>query len=146
MSNPPRIKSVTVKGLFNQFDHHIDFNQEERITILHGINGVGKTTLLRMISSLFNFRIYNFNEIPFTSFIIELSNGNQIRVEKKHLKARNALDIFINKERINFQNLDIESLIKRLPWISKIDDDVFYDRRTEEPLSLEEVMEQYCDR
>ena len=146
MSNPPRIKSVSVKGLFNQFDHHIDFNQEERITILHGINGVGKTTLLRMISSLFNFRIYNFNEIPFTSFIIELSNGNQIRVEKKHLKARNALDIFINKERINFQNLDIESLIKRLPWISKIDDDVFYDRRTEEPLSLEEVMEQYGDR
>ncbi len=146
MSNLPRIKSVTVKGLFNQFDHHIDFNQEERITILHGINGVGKTTLLRMINSLFNFRIYNFNEIPFTSFIIELSNGNHIRVEKKHHKTRNALDIFINKERINFQNLDIESLIKRLPWISKIDDDVFYDRRTEEPLSLEEVMEQYGDR
>jgi predicted ATP-binding protein involved in virulence len=146
MSNPPRIKSVTVKGLFNQFDHHIDFNQEERITILHGINGVGKTTLLRMINSLFNFRIYNFNEIPFTSFIIELSNGSQIRVEKKHLKIRNTLNIFINKEKINFQNLDIESLIKRLPWISKIDDDVFYDRRTEEPLSLEEVMEQYSDR
>ncbi|WP_432740717.1 AAA family ATPase [Methylobacter sp. G7] len=146
MSNPPRIKSVTVKGLFNQFNHHIDFNQEERITILHGINGVGKTTLLRMINSLFNFRIYSFNEIPFTSFEIELSNGNHIRVEKKQHKIRNILNIFINKEKINFQNLDIESLIKRLPWISKVDDDVFYDRRTEEPLSLEEVMEQYGDR
>jgi len=143
MSNPPRIKSVTVKGLFNQFDHHIDFNQEERITILHGINGVGKTTLLRMINSLFNFRIYSFNEIPFTSFIVELSNGNHIRVEKRHHKTRNALEIFINKERINFQNLDIESLIKRLSWITKIEDDVFYDREKDEPLSLEEVMEQY---
>ena len=76
MSNPPRIKSVTVKGLFNQFDHHIDFNQEERITILHGIDGVGKTTLLRMINSLFNFRIYSFNEIPFTSFIVESDVGH----------------------------------------------------------------------
>ncbi|MEY3761266.1 MAG: hypothetical protein RIR39_2757, partial [Pseudomonadota bacterium] len=146
MSNPPRIKSVTVKGLFNQFDHHIDFNQEERITILHGINGVGKTTLLRMINSLFNFRIYNFNEIPFTSFMIELSNDNQIRIEKKHHKNGNTLDILINKKKIDFHNLDIESLIKRLPWISKVDDDMFYDRRTEEPLSLEEVMEQYGDR
>jgi predicted ATP-binding protein involved in virulence len=146
MSNPPRIKSVTVKGLFNQFDHHIDFNQQEHITILHGINGVGKTTLLRMINSLFNFRIYNFNEIPFTSFMIELSNDNQIRIEKKHHKNGNTLDILINKKKIDFHNLDIESLIKRLPWISKVDDDMFYDRRTEEPLSLEEVMEQYGDR
>lgn len=143
MSNPPRIKSVTVKGLFNQFDHHIDFNQDERITILHGINGVGKTTLLRMINNLFNFRIYNFNEIPFTSFIIELSNGNHIRVEKKHQKNRNTLDIFLNKEKINFQNLDIGNLIKRLPWITKIEEDMFYDRQRDEPLSLEEVIERY---
>jgi predicted ATP-binding protein involved in virulence len=146
MSNPPRIKSVTVKGLFNQFDHHIDFNQQERITILHGINGVGKTTLLRMINSLFNFRIYSFNEIPFTSFVIELSNGNHIRVEKKHHKTRNAIDIFFNKEKINFQNLDIENLIKRLPWITKIEEDFFYDRQMDEPLSLEEVIGRYENR
>ena len=87
MSNPPRIKSITVKGLFNQYDHHIELNQEERITILHGINGVGKTTILQMIDSLFNARTYRFNpKIPFESFIIKLSDGTKIAINKKSNK------------------------------------------------------------
>lgn len=146
MDTTPRIKSVTVKGLFNQFDHHIDFNQEERITILHGINGVGKTTLLRMVNNLFNFRIYSFNEIPFSSFTVELSNNKLIRIEKKQHKKRNNIEVFINQERINVHSFDLDNLTRRFPWIIKLDDNIFYDRRTDEPLSLEEVMEQYGDR
>ncbi len=146
MSNPPRIKSLTVKGLFNQFDHHIDFNQEERITILHGINGVGKTILLRMINSLFNFRIYSFNEIPFISFVIELSNGDQIAIKRQHNNSGNIIYIYINNKKIKYTNFDIRDFINRFPWISKIEDDIFYDHRMEEPLSLEEVIERYENR
>lgn len=95
MSNPPRIKSITVKGLFNQYDHHIELNQEERITILHGINGVGKTTILREIHSLFNFYfdINNFHAIPLEVFIVKLSNGTEIEINKKSNKE---LDFIIN--------------------------------------------------
>ncbi len=146
MSNPPRIKSVTVKGLFNQFDHHIDFNQDERITILHGINGVGKTTLLRMINNLFNFRIYNFNEVPFTSFTIELSNGDQISIKRQHNKSGNVIYVYINNIKIKYTNFDISNFINRFPWISKIEDDNFFDHQMEEPLSLEEVRERYENR
>jgi predicted ATP-binding protein involved in virulence len=143
MSNPARIKSITVKRLFNQFDHHIDFNQEERITILHGINGVGKTTILRMINNLFNARIYNFNEIPFTIFTVELSNGNQIKVEKKQHKSKNIIKLSINKEDIDYQSFDIEQSIKRIPWIERVNENIFYDRREEEALSLDELIKRY---
>lgn len=143
MSNPARIKSITVKRLFNQFDHHIDFNQEERITILHGINGVGKTTILRMINNLFNARIYNFNEIPFTTFTVELSNGNQIKVAKKQHKSKNTIKLFFNKEDIDYQSFDIEQSIKRIPWIDRVNENIFYDRREEEALSLDELIKRY---
>ena len=43
------------------FDHEIPLNQESRITIVHGPNGVGKTVLLKMIDSLFN---YEFRHVP----------------------------------------------------------------------------------
>jgi predicted ATPase len=96
MSNPPRIKSITVKGLFNQFYHHIELNQEERITILHGINGVGKTTILRMIESLFNSRIYRLNpKIPFESFIVKLSDGTDIEIKRE---SNEKMDIIINEK------------------------------------------------
>lgn len=150
MKNPPRIKSITVKGLFNQFNHHIDFNQEERITILHGVNGVGKTTLLRMINNLFNSRIYSFNEIPFSSFEVELSSGNRIRVEKKIHKSRSVIELYVNKDKIDFQGLNIDNLIKKIPWIDQVkterpDTNVFYDRRSDEMLSLETLVERYSE-
>ncbi|MFZ2727583.1 MAG: AAA family ATPase [Methylococcaceae bacterium] len=146
MSNPARIKSITVKRLFNQFDHHIDFNQEERITILHGINGVGKTTILRMINNLFNARIYNFNEIPFTTFTVELSNGNQIKVEKKQYKNKNTIKLFFNKESIDYQIFDKKEFlefIKKLNWIKKINNGVFYDTKSEDVLSTEDLIVRY---
>jgi len=44
-----RIKRIEVVGLFGLYDHVIDLNLEDRVTILHGPNGVGKTVLLQMI-------------------------------------------------------------------------------------------------
>ncbi len=51
-----RIKQISVSKLFGIFDHIIPLNREERVTIIHGANGFGKTTLLRMINGLFNSR------------------------------------------------------------------------------------------
>ena len=44
-----RITNISVKGLFGMFDHEIPLNQESRITIVHGPNGVGKTILIHLI-------------------------------------------------------------------------------------------------
>lgn len=66
-----RITKISVKKLFGVFDHEIPLNQESRITILHGPNGVGKTVLLRMVDGLFERNYQIFNEVPFEEFCIE---------------------------------------------------------------------------
>jgi len=49
---PLRIFSIQAEGLFDLFDHQVDLESDDRVTILHGPNGVGKTMLLRMVNDL----------------------------------------------------------------------------------------------
>lgn len=147
MNNSPRIKSITVKGLFNQFDHHIELNQEERITILHGINGVGKTTIFRMIHALFNSRFYVFNEIPFVFFMIKMSNGYSVEIERKK-ETNNSIAIYLNKQKINYPYTDATNFIKNISdmtWIKRVGDNVFYDKKSEDMLSLDDLIKRYQD-
>ena len=37
-----RLQSVEVDGLFGIYDHRIDLDMNDRVTLLHGRNGVGK--------------------------------------------------------------------------------------------------------
>ena len=55
-----RLQRVTVNGLFGLYNHNIDLNLGERVTLLHGPNGVGKTVVLGMISALLRDRLEYF--------------------------------------------------------------------------------------
>jgi predicted ATP-binding protein involved in virulence len=77
-----RIESIAIEKLFGIHDHEIVMKPFDQITIIHGSNGIGKTTLLRMINSLFNLRYWDLADIPFKEFIIKLDNGKKIIVEK----------------------------------------------------------------
>ncbi len=44
-----RIKQISVDGLFGIFDHVIPLKMDERITVIHGLNGIGKTAILTRI-------------------------------------------------------------------------------------------------
>ncbi|MCY4073479.1 MAG: AAA family ATPase [Chloroflexi bacterium] len=76
-----RITKISVKGLFGMFDHEIPLNQESRITIVHGPNGVGKTVLMRMVLDLFHGSCEVTARTPFEEFRIEFENGS-LYVEK----------------------------------------------------------------
>ena len=54
-----RPQRVEIDELFGIYDHRINLNLKDRITLLHGRNGVGKTAVLRMINALLcgNWRI-----------------------------------------------------------------------------------------
>ncbi len=75
-----RITKISVKKLFGIFDHEIPLNQDTRITIIHGPNGVGKTVLLRMINGLFGRKYQVFGEVPFQDFSIEFDCGDRLSV------------------------------------------------------------------
>ena len=77
-----RITKISVKGLFGMFDHEIPLNQESRITIVHGPNGVGKTVLLRMVHGLFRGDFEVLGATPFEVFRVDFDNGAFMTVEK----------------------------------------------------------------
>ena len=78
-----RIKQISVTKLFGIFDHVIPLNLDERITIIHGINGVGKTSILGLINSFFSGQYSKLLEIPFAEFHLEFDNNNSIFIKQK---------------------------------------------------------------
>jgi len=82
-----RIKQISVKGLFNTFNYIIPLNLADRITILHGPNGYGKTILLNMLDGLFNNHLTNESillKIPFTEFQIDFDDENRLLLTKNN--------------------------------------------------------------
>ena len=112
MSNTSRIKSITVKGLFNHYDHTIELNHEQHITILHGINGVGKTTILRMINALFNIDIVTLHKIYFNEFSVELSNSYKITIKRFKVGNGSNIEIYIDDN-------------VKVPWLVSLNSDIF---------------------
>lgn len=76
-----RINKISVTNLFGIFNHEIPLNMGDRITIIHGPNGFGKTILLRMINGLFNSRYSELYDIPFAELQIDFDDVSYLRVE-----------------------------------------------------------------
>ena len=72
MNTSMRIKEFSVTNLFGRFNYIIPLNMEDRITIIHGRNGFGKTTLLKLINAIFNSR-----------YMLLLNSGNRIIIRIK---------------------------------------------------------------
>ena len=77
-----RIVKISVKKLFGVYDHEIPLNQESRITILHGPNGVGKTIVLTMLNGLFNANYLSFREVKFEEFRVCFDTDECLAVTK----------------------------------------------------------------
>lgn len=78
-----RVKSISVKGLFGIFDHKIPLQSAERVTIIHGPNGFGKTVILRMIAALIDGKAEIFQHTPFEEFTITLQDDTS-RIIRRH--------------------------------------------------------------
>lgn len=77
-----KIQKISVHGLFGVFDHEILLNLSEKITIIHGPNGFGKTAILRMLNGFFNTQYSVFKKTSFKDFRIDFVNGNSIIIRK----------------------------------------------------------------
>ena len=75
-----RLQRVEVEGLFGIYDHRIDLKLNDHVTLLHGQNGVGKTTLLRMINALLRGDIAYFSRVPFTRFLLTFQDGASLEL------------------------------------------------------------------
>jgi energy-coupling factor transporter ATP-binding protein EcfA2 len=83
-----QIAELSVVGLFGQYDHIIPMpgSSEESsspsVVILHGPNGVGKTTVLQMLNGVMQLDFDTFRQVPFKRFRVEFSSGETISTEK----------------------------------------------------------------
>lgn len=85
-----RIAQVSVTNLFGIFDHTIPFHLDERITIIHGPNGFGKTVILRLLNEIFSQSDLQYfgqdsealRKIPFREFRINFDDGSSFWMVK----------------------------------------------------------------
>ena len=78
-----RLQRIKVDGLFGTYNHDIKLNLHDRVTLLHGPNGVGKTVILGMISALLQQRFDIFGRIPFSRFVLVFDDGSTLKLEAK---------------------------------------------------------------
>jgi predicted ATP-binding protein involved in virulence len=154
-----RINQISVKKLFGVFDHTIPLNVSDRITIIHGLNGCGKTILLKMIHGLFKSRYSEIRNIPFAEFRVDFDDGRYLTVTKaiepqsedynyptfKLYDNSNdsASEAFMPKLVAQDRHNLVNMIDEMVPGLSKISSSRWLDYRTEQELSLEEVVERY---
>ena len=94
-----QLKGLSVTGLFNTFNYDIPFPtpseevSQPSVVILHGRNGVGKTTLLRMLDGLMRLDFDTFRRIPFRSCALSFTSGDSITVSPRGAGVHEGLDV-----------------------------------------------------
>lgn len=159
-----RITRIIVEDLFGLYDHDVTLNSQERVTIIHGPNGVGKTVLLKLVNAIFNGDYLELAKTPFSTFRIEFDDKSSVSVmhltvEPSDLETTSIdipLIIEFSKEHesesftfhLSQQTAaQFVTLIDRqISWIHRMDSDTWVDQRTGETLTAAEVVVQYIDR
>src|SRR2546428_160039 len=82
-----QLSAFEVDGLFGRYHHQVKFpiskpdEPKPSLVILHGPNGVGKTTVLRMIDGLLRLDFNTFRENPFKIATLKFTTGAAIEVK-----------------------------------------------------------------
>lgn len=77
------LTKISIKNLFGQYDHKIQLKSEEGITIIYGLNGVGKTTLLKLTNEALGSEVTDLIKTPFDNLELTFDNGNIMEITKK---------------------------------------------------------------
>ena len=83
MDDKLKIIGVEIKNLFSTKNYEIDFNQDSDVTVIYGLNGTGKTTILRMIHDILSLNFNDLEKNNFKSFILKLKSNSYIEYIKK---------------------------------------------------------------
>lgn len=133
------IKSVIVNGLFHTFNHEIRFNNSN-IAIIIGENGIGKTTILQIINSIFSKKFEYLFTIDFNEIIIKFTHDNwkitKSQEDSLTIKKEGSRP-FVVKSKRNQDSLWLRR------FIIQISDNEWIDRRMGIPMSREEIIQRY---
>lgn len=78
-----RLKSISVYGLFGSFDHFIELSNDG-LTFIHSVNGIGKSTTLKLIFDLFRGDLEELCGTRFDRMDVGFGDGTSIIVENRN--------------------------------------------------------------
>ena len=146
-----RLKRIEVDDLFGVYNHHIDLDLDNRITLLHGQNGVGKTSISRMADAILRDDFARLKTIPFTRIMLGFHDGSTLELSVK-TKSNEETHTLSLKNRGKVHSADISLNTSRAEAIAAQIDflrphetlpDVWVDIRDGEALVEHEVLSRF---
>lgn len=168
------VSSIKIEGLFEMFNYKIEYPTSENVLIITGPNGFGKTQVLNILFSLFNRKFLFFNKLVFDKITVCLTGNIKIVIDKistskelqiefndfgeepkseKVPKRDLKFSFYENDEEIEVFNYSVdldENLIRTidryLPMVTRLTIDKWIDRRSDQVLGLDELLQIYADQ
>ena len=151
-----RISQIAVHGLFSRFNHELTFDSSERITIMFGPNGFGKTTILRIINVLFNLSPRSLGRMPFEKLHVTFDDGSRLTVVRtpgessprlSYATSTQQTEIYVPEPlsralEVPFPSGAIEDIV---PGLTQIGPSEWRNVHTGEDLDLDDVITIYAD-
>lgn len=104
------LNKIEIESLYGLYNYSLDFTQgsDQRLKIITGPNGYGKTTLLQLINALFNKDTKLFYQIPFSRVAFYIDNDIiQVVQNRKALPVDEESDLpAVEEIQIYFELLD----------------------------------------
>lgn len=158
-----RVTAIEAKGLFGIYNHNVVLKAKDRITIIHGPNGVGKTVLLGLTTAILTNRMTRFLEVPFSTFSVSFDDGSVLTIDKtqrpvteKKSKVKQAIPMGLtyrskngHEENFEFENVPgslvemAEQIADKTSFVVRIDSDHWADGSMEDIVDAEEIVARY---
>lgn len=149
-----RLEEVAISGLFGRYNHRFTLDAEQRVTILHGPNGVGKTAMLRLLYAIFAGRTFQLFATKFAVLSLSFDSGDKVQIRRESsaddptaehitvqafstLGQESSTEAFVNSKALT---QFASSIARRIPWLERIDDEIWLDRRTEQRITTGELL------
>lgn len=62
------LQEILIENLFDKFDYNLSMENQEGVTILYGLNGIGKTTILKIVDLFYRIEFKEIFNFPFKKF------------------------------------------------------------------------------
>ena len=146
-----RLCRVEVDGLFGLYNHRFDLELNDRVTFLHGPNGVGKTTILKMIDAVLTERFDLIRGIPFKRLLLRFDDETDLELDmaKAHETAGGEFRLTANGRTkpiaVGLVLSDAAAIAAEVEYLER-EEDVWVDIRDGVPLTDAEVVQMYGRR
>ncbi len=145
-----KLKRICIQNLFGIYNYDFGLKIDEKITIIHAPNGMGKTTILRIVKAAITGNVFLLRELEFVLIKLTFDNDLELSIKKQDLTEDQINEIrsseqFRRPYYIRLENLPKEVLFtytikspqtkKTSTYKLQLDDDFYFTASRYAPLT-----------